>query len=383
MEGQRRRPSWLCALACLALALLAMTATRGASALSSAAVFAASHFTQHGVRLPTRAFTAALRAAAVDISHLSCRKSLVLLAMANEDALTYTVPLFLLSLSRVLIEGGRHAGETLDARLVLVAWSAEALQMCRALQTQYRHQCVRDAEHTAATGSFGFHSEGFNSLGFAKIKYILNGLSAGHDVVFLDTDIVLLRDPLPHFLSRGGDLLGSMEKCMIYNGSHAFRSAEFLALKKRPPPINIGVLYFKATAGVTRCVYNWAWDMYTEARVRPKVWDQDLYGKVMHRCTSVHALQLQVLDPRVFQSGCFPECGCTYGDEEITPRRIGKFSRGYHYLQGGSCGPQHWADWLMRHYPCTGLAREKGLYMGNLLEGYYGNKSVRITMRKS
>ena len=29
------------------------------------------------------------------------------------------------------------------------------------------------------------------------------------------------------------------------------------AFHKKLPPINIGVLYFKATAGVTRCVYSW------------------------------------------------------------------------------------------------------------------------------
>lgn len=53
---------------------------------------------QHGVRLPTHEFLAAMAEAAVDIRHLSCRKSLVLLGMANEEALNKTVPVFLMSL---------------------------------------------------------------------------------------------------------------------------------------------------------------------------------------------------------------------------------------------------------------------------------------------
>ena len=65
------------------------------------------------------------------------------------------------------------------------------------------------------------------SLRFAKIKYILNGLSAGHDVVFLDTDIIVLQDPLPYFLGRGADMWGSMEKCMIYPDRMSFHSTEF------------------------------------------------------------------------------------------------------------------------------------------------------------
>lgn len=126
-----------------------------------------SHYAPHGMRLPTRAFTAALRHASIDISHLGCgsSKSLVLLGMANEEALNYTVPYFLDSLSRVTITGGHHGGEPLERHVVIVAWSLDAMATCRTLQSQYSHQCVRDAQHTAATGSFSFHDSGFNSLG--------------------------------------------------------------------------------------------------------------------------------------------------------------------------------------------------------------------------
>ncbi|GLI61986.1 hypothetical protein VaNZ11_004553 [Volvox africanus] len=337
-----------------------------------------SHYAQHGVRLPTRAFTGALHKAAIDISHLSCRKSLVVLCMANEEALQHTVPHFLESLSRVVVKGGRQEGQAFDGRVVLVAWSLDAMRACRDLQAKYKHHCVRDAQHTAATGSFSFHDTGFNSLGFAKVKYILNGLSAGHDVVFLDTDIVLLRDPVPYLLRHGADLFGSMEKCMVYNDSHAFNSPEFLALQKRPPAINIGVLYFKATAGVTRCVYNWAWEMRSEVETRPKLWDQDIYGKVMIKCTTRHQLRFQVLDPRLFQSACFPGCGCRFRNDEVIPARIGKFSRGSRKLPGGVCGPQHWSRWLLRHFPCSGVTKRKADLMKELITGYYGNKTANI-----
>ncbi|KAG2500639.1 hypothetical protein HYH03_001406 [Edaphochlamys debaryana] len=385
------------------------------------AKFSKSHFTTHGARLPTPEFVAAVGAAAIDITHLSCRKSMVMIGMANEEALAHTVPLFLRSLRRASLSGGRQRGASLDRHLVLVAWSEQALADCRALQGKgnrpngegregegkgkgegrqgkgegreeegeekgegkevgegYGHQCVRDAEHSAGTGSFGFHDAGFNSLGFAKIKYILNGLSLGHDVVFLDTDIVVLRDPVPYFLSRRADLFGSMEKCMIYNDTHAFHSPEFLRMKKRPPPINIGVLYFKATAGVTRCVYNWMWDMHSEVQGRPRIWDQDIYGKVMIKCTATHSLRFQVLDPRLFQSACFPFCGCTYDDDVITRENIGRFSKGQRGDDFGRCGPQHWGGWLMRHFPCAGMTRTKAELMQNLLEGYYDNKTAQI-----
>ncbi len=92
--------------------------------------------------------------------------------------------------------------------------------------------------------------------------------------MFLDTDIVMLRDPLPYLFASGADSLGAMEKCQVHNASHALHSSEFLSLGRMPPPINIGVLYFRATAAVTRCVYNWAWEMHSEVHVRPQIWDQ-------------------------------------------------------------------------------------------------------------
>ncbi|KAG2488887.1 hypothetical protein HYH03_012517 [Edaphochlamys debaryana] len=215
------------------------------------------------------------------------------------------------------------------------------------------------------------------SARFAKIKYILNGLSLGHDVVFLDTDIVMLRDPVPYFLSRQADLLGSMEKCMIYNDTQAYSSDDFLT--KDPPPINIGVLYFKATAGVTRCVYNWIWDMHSEAPKRPKLWDQDIYGKVMRACSGRHHLRMQALDPRLFQSACFGECGCAYDDRLVKKANTGRFGKSQRGDKLGRCGPQHWDSWLLRHFPCSGETKHKAELMKSLLEGYNQKKPARIT----
>ncbi|KAG2443741.1 hypothetical protein HXX76_002087 [Chlamydomonas incerta] len=363
--------------------------------------------------------------ASIDIRHLSCRKSLVLLGMANEEALNHTVPLFLTSLSRVKITGGRHRGRSLDQHLVLVAWSEAAMAACKALNSNFRHKCVRDAEHQAATGSFGFHSEGFNALGFAKIKYILNGLSAGHDVVFLDTDIIVLQDPLPYFLGRGADMWAAQEKCLVWNDTLSLVAIpkELDIDQKKLPPLNIGVLYFKGTPGVTRCVYSWMSDMYFQVEYRSLVWDQDIYGKIMTRCARQSHLRWQVLDPRLFQSACFPKCGCSFTDAAAQePHMLGQSSKGLSFVGDYECEPQHWlgeggegteawnkaADtveqeedgkdalavggqaigegsytgsqpWLLRHFPCSGATATKAKFMTNLLEGVVNHTNAKIT----
>lgn len=127
---------------------------------------ASGHFAIHGANLPAREFTDALRAASIDVSHHCCRRSLALLAMANEEALQDTVPVFLASLARVRLEGGAQAGEPLDSKLVLVVWSDAALAICRQLQQRYSHQCVQDKEHDAQSGVMGYRGEDFMSLGW-------------------------------------------------------------------------------------------------------------------------------------------------------------------------------------------------------------------------
>ena len=55
-------------------------------------------------------------------------------------------------------------------------------------------RCVLDGDMALGNMSLPFHSIGFNMIGFAKIKYILNTLALGRDVVFMDTDIVVGTD---------------------------------------------------------------------------------------------------------------------------------------------------------------------------------------------
>ncbi len=92
-----------------------------------------------------------------------------MIAMDNEEAMRETVPYFLLSMSKLAVEEGSQAGQRLDSKLVLVAWSNQTMAGCQALQQNYTHQCVHDLEHKASNQSLGFHSNGFNALGWVGV----------------------------------------------------------------------------------------------------------------------------------------------------------------------------------------------------------------------
>ncbi len=63
-------------------------------------------------------------------------------------------------------------------------------------------------------------------------------------------------------------------QCVLYNDTVALLSKEWRRTGVNLPALNIGVLYFKATAAVVRCVYNWLYDMRGAAEERAAFWDQ-------------------------------------------------------------------------------------------------------------
>ncbi len=142
----------------------------------------------------------------------------------------------------------------------------------------------------------------------------------------------------------------------------------------------------------------------------------------MRICVAVHRLRWQALDPRVFQSGCYHECGCTFADDDVTPATTGKGGQALPYRDSANhtCGPESWnamvseaavlartaaklvfddvdkdirgamddgsarvgpapaKDWVLRHFACTGDTPSKATRMGALLEAFYSNGTAQI-----
>lgn len=67
---------------------------------------------------------------------------------------------------------------------------------------------------------------------------------------------------------------------------------------------------------VTRCVYNWLYDMWMEVADRPRVWDQDVFRKVMVHCSKAYGVRWHAFSPRHLNSYCYKPCGCDYDDAD-------------------------------------------------------------------
>lgn len=129
--------------------------------------------------------------------------------------------LFLASMARISYRDQNDVAHTLDEHLLVGCLTPAAEEACRAVPG--RHHCLLEsgaaathsqrqvqsleAEAEAETGDgrekhsdFTYNSQDWRALGFIKIQYILDVITLGTEVMFLDTDILMLRNPLPYVI---------------------------------------------------------------------------------------------------------------------------------------------------------------------------------------
>lgn len=128
------------------------------------------------------------------------------------------------------------------------------------------------AENGTALGlgpkDLAWGSPAFHSMGRIKINLLKTFLGYNLDVLLCDTDTVWLKDPTPYFLKYPtADILISTD--------HMFPTVEYGDTGLETPvaahsAMNIGVMFFRANAGVNDFVEQWVKDLDAD----PGAWDQ-------------------------------------------------------------------------------------------------------------
>lgn len=135
---------------------------------------ASKHFDEMGVKLPEAEFVKAVSDAAITMpSPDGSTRKLVIMAMANELALSLTVPLFLSTMHDIPCthaSSTKGGPEPLSHHVVIATPSEGSYGMCMELAKKYGQWCVRDHSAELSKSSMPFHSSGFNLIGFAKTK---------------------------------------------------------------------------------------------------------------------------------------------------------------------------------------------------------------------
>ncbi|GAX73717.1 hypothetical protein CEUSTIGMA_g1170.t1 [Chlamydomonas eustigma] len=353
------------------------------------------HFESHGAKWPSSQFTSAVSEAAWSYTHTAVLStsqqahgsthSVVLMAMTNDLAMQSTVPLFLQSLRSIRLPDSPNPHQSLVDILAMICFSHFTETSCR--EHGLSSRCVLDKDVQLGNHSLPSQSVGFRMIGFAKVKYILNTIALGHDVIFMDTDVVAFKDFLPYILGLGSDIAAMVEKCMVIDDKASYTGHNLPALyRPQPacckcmviddkasytghnlPALNIGITYFRSSPGVTRCVHSWLYDMWREVVTRPLIWDQDVFRKVMQVCTKNFGVRLQAFSPRSLNSYCFKYCGCLYSEEDVLIKMGEDLRPIHHFSTNKSCPASVVQSWLLMHFPCGG----ETLHKARLMQQYY------------
>jgi len=125
------------------------------------------------------------------------------------------------------------------------------------------------------TNDYGWGTANFRKLGLVKAQLVLDLAKTGVDVLTVDADAFLLRDPFPYIRKLPtADVLTSSDHLTSTNG---YDDAGLEGAAGFSSAFNIGYIYIKAAA--VEFVQAWV----DECNKRPNDWDQVLFATVLRR----------------------------------------------------------------------------------------------------
>ncbi|KAG2491366.1 hypothetical protein HYH03_010365 [Edaphochlamys debaryana] len=304
------------------------------------------------------------------------QRRLVLMALIGaqpEAANAGMWSLFLESLHNITFIGADGKEDRLSSHLVAVVM-APPNATADACQRASGHRGVRCAPmHSKffSTNQFTWWGPAWAALSYAKISSLLAALSLGVDVLFLDSDQVFFKNPVPYFLERDGDVLVSSDACMARD--------DVVPEGDLPHgmPVNIGLLYIRAKPMAVRMAGNWLatlvasetrWVGQTQGW---RFYDQNTFHfffsgmNADFKDKAPKYLSANVLRADRFPNLCTGHCGCN-----ITRLKPGAEGVKMNLTAGGTCKDDVMRSWFVFHSPCVKVHSAKLPILKNLTAMY-------------
>ncbi|KAG2491365.1 hypothetical protein HYH03_010364 [Edaphochlamys debaryana] len=327
--------------------------------------------------------------------------------------------LFLESLHNITFTGADGKQDRLSSHLVAVVMAPPNAN-ADACQRASGHRGVRCAPMHSSwfQQEIYFKSPAWAALSYAKISSLLAALSLGVDVLFLDSDQVFFKNPLPYLLARDADVLVTGD---------CWARDDTVPLGQLPPyPNNIGFVYARSKPMSVRMAANWLATLVLQARSsgggggrkkgggedsqedraggdretdggeageedaegegeggrrslkgrskkkKKKKYDQGtfkLFFEELHESLgeeTVKYLSISMLSGDVFPHACSGPCGCNTTGLEPGAKAVQRSER----RADGTCDPQLMRTWYHFHKPCDTDPASKVAFLRELLHMY-------------
>ncbi|GIM03266.1 hypothetical protein Vretimale_7937 [Volvox reticuliferus] len=272
-----------------------------------------------------------------------CHNSYAVLTMANFAVMESLIPQLLESLHRIDLSTNTGASDSLARHTLVVGISTEALQACIRLRRRYKNGCLSDGISGLYEGDNRYPDFKYLAYGMAKLKYIVNVLSTGTTVLYVDADVVFLRNPFPDLLASSTDIAvaTALAPCgtqpskpdwAVMDGiedaeTDASAAATGNVLKQQHNRRALqgdegdsdaaaataaargyapGITFYRSTPGVMRCTYSLLLDMLNTVIKdgNATVLEEEHFAAFMPWCAEVLDVQLTELDPQGYMTCC-------------------------------------------------------------------------------
>ncbi|KAG2425081.1 hypothetical protein HXX76_013990 [Chlamydomonas incerta] len=320
----------------------------------------------NAARLPAKDFVDAVQAAQLRVYDVQGHeRKISILSIASEFSFMGDGmwQLFLQSMQNITFAHRDGRQDHLAAHLVATVMTLPngTADSCTRVSQPYGTRCVPITCPMFTHENYGYKSPPFYALSFAKTLTILDALTLGSDVFFLDADQVFFRNPLPYFMARPDiDIMASGD-C---------QKRDDVVPQDRFPQIgsNIGVLYLRARPIVTRAISNWlAWLVNLARANRPSL-DQSTFNEAINWMAidlGAKTLSVAMLLGEAFSYWCMGQCGC-----DTTGVPLGARGRSSPRGPDGACPVAMMREWISFHVPCDGDMNQKARTMRELLAMY-------------
>ena len=300
------------------------------------------------------------------------------MSVVTRGAFDLTAPTML----RALADTHTPEGSSLASHTIFMCLG-EAMRPCVQHQAQYGQACVQQPVHeqwgnafarrrqlrgdlhasaVAAAGGGGTAADSgripqfsvsWYKIGIYRAMTLLNALLLDVDVLFLDTDVVVFKNPFPEIYAHAADATFSMDNCLREEGTLVASTMRHSA--------NVGYMHLRSTPLTTLLTASWYSLMLNRSLHNLPFWDQNTFvTRTMPDFMSAGLpLQIRYFSSKHTGCGCFKPEGVDYLDACGTctwaagagPGRGSTANRG-NATTPSSCPQEVQRDWLMYHAAC-------------------------------
>ncbi|EIE22961.1 hypothetical protein COCSUDRAFT_41969 [Coccomyxa subellipsoidea C-169] len=241
-----------------------------------------------------------------------------------------------------------------------------AKSICEGLNGRYSHHCVQSTNWPGHDTEYETGDAWHVAAELHKLELILNILTLGYSVLYVDVDHVFYRNPMHHLLSLQADIGLPDNHCELTNDNTT-------ATKDSKFDQDSSLIFAHSGPRAVRFIYDWIAQHKHDVHRQDGLirHDQVLFNEVLapHFLRDAGGggdafVRIRKLSQDRFPSWCSGPCGCA-GRSKVAPVSFAKEEDPLEGIRGGvlECPESTVDQWLTFHYSCAKSGPEKEVLM--------------------